>query len=168
MKLNSERYTARDGLDDVDRRILGALQEDARRSRDSIGRAVGLSAAAVHERIRKLERSGTIRGYAALLDAERVGCDLMAFVRVFIDHPRFEGAFVDAVIAMPEIQECHWVTGSASCLLKARTRDRQELQKLILDRINALEGVRQTETIVVLSTSKETPRVHLDASEELP
>lgn len=168
MKALTERTKREERIDDLDVRILDALQDDARQSRDSIGRTVGLSAPAVHERIRKLERMGAIRGYAALLDAERVGCDLLAFVRVFIDHPRYEGGFVSAVTSMPEIQECHWVTGTASCLLKARTRDRQELQKLILDRINALEGVRQTETIVVLSTSKETPRIHLDAMEDRP
>ena len=62
---------------------------------------------------------------------------------------------------MGEIQECHRVTGKATCLLKVRVRDRRALQHLILDRIIAVPGVRGTETIVVLSTAKETPRVHL-------
>ncbi len=148
-------------LDPTDRRILEALQRDARRARAEIGREVGLSVAAVHERVRKLERDGVVRGYAALLHPEKVGCDLLAFVQVFVDHPRYEARFIEEVGRMPEVQECHRVTGAATCLLKVRVRDRRSLQTLILDRINAIAGVRQTETVVALSTTKETPRIHL-------
>jgi Lrp/AsnC family leucine-responsive transcriptional regulator len=148
-------------LDRIDLRILDALQKDARRSRADVGREVGLSTAAVHERIRKLERAGVIRGYAALLDPFLAGCDLLAFVEVFIDHPTHEPGFFDAIADMSQIQECHRVTGAATCLLKVRVRDRRALQRLILDRINAMPGVRGTETVVVMSTTKETPRLHL-------
>lgn len=151
-------------LNETDRQILDMLQDDARISRAAIGEAIGLSPAAVHERVRKLERRGVVQGYAALLDPVRAGCDLLVFVLVFIDHPKHEARFVEAVGRMEEVQECHHVTGSASCLLKVRVRDRHALQTVILDRINALDGVRQTETIVVLSTTKETPRLHLEAS----
>jgi Lrp/AsnC family leucine-responsive transcriptional regulator len=148
-------------MDAIDRRILDALQDDARRPRSAIGRDVGLSTAAVHERVRKLERSGVIRGYAALLDPRLAGCDLLAFVEVFVDHPEYESGFLEAIGAMPAVQECHRVTGTATCLLKVRVTDRQSLQTLILDRINAMPGVRGTETVVVLSTTKETPRLEL-------
>lgn len=168
MKASSKKYfgggpseAVRPELDPIDRRILEALQRDARRARAEIGREVGLSVAAVHERVRKLERDGVVRGYAALLDPEKVGCDLLAFVEVFVDHPRYEARFIEEVGRMPEVQECHRVTGAATCLLKVRARDRRSLQTLILDRINAIAGVRQTETVVALSTTKETPRIHL-------
>ena len=152
-------------LDAVDRQIVDALQADARISRAAIGERVGLSAAAVHERIRKLERAGIIRGYAALLDPTLVGYDLLAFVQIYIEHPRFEESFLRAVSAMPQVQECHRVTGAATCLLKVRADTRESLQTVILDRINAIEGVRQTESIVVLSTTKESPIVPLDDPE---
>jgi DNA-binding Lrp family transcriptional regulator len=148
-------------VDETDRRILEVLQEDARLSRAEIGSVVGLSAAAVHERIKKLERSGVIRRYTALLDPERSQCDLLVFVQVFVEHPSHEERFLTEVTAMPEVQECHRVTGAATCLLKVRVADRLSLQRLILDRINALPGVRGTETVVVLSTTKESPRIHL-------
>lgn len=148
-------------LDAIDLRILDVLQQDARRSRAEVGREVGLSTAAVHERIRKLERAGVIRGYAALLDPYLADCDLLAFVQVFIDHPTHEPSFLESIADMSQIQECHRVTGAATCLLKVRVRDRHALQRLILDRINAMHGVRGTETVVVLSTTKETPRLHL-------
>ncbi len=150
-------------LDALDRRILDILQQDARRSRAEIGQDVGLSAAAVHERIKKLERAGVIRRYAALLDPERAQCDLLAFVEVYIDEPGHEQKFLNEVASMGEIQEYHRVTGKATCLLKVRVRDRRALQHLILDRIIAVPGVRGTETVVVLSTAKETPRIHLNS-----
>lgn len=149
-------------LDAVDRQIVDALQADARISRAAIGERVDLSAAAVHERIRKLERAGIIRGYAALLDPPLAGYDMLAFVQVYIEHPRFEESFLRTVSAMPQVQECHRVTGAATCLLKVRADTRESLQTVILDRINAIEGVRQTESIVVLSTTKESPIVPLD------
>ena len=153
-------------LDAIDLQILDAMQGDARQSRADVARLVGLTAAAVHERIRKLERAGVIMQYAALLDPEKTGCDLLAFVEVFIDHPTREPAFLQAVGQMPQVQECHRVTGAATCLLKVRVHDRHALHKLILDRINAMQGVRGTETVVVLSTTKETPRLHLVGEEE--
>jgi Lrp/AsnC family transcriptional regulator, leucine-responsive regulatory protein len=148
-------------LDHLDRQILEILQRDARRSRAEIGQDVGLSAAAVHERIKKLERSGVIRRYAALLDPEKSQCDLLAFVQVFIDEPQHEALFLEEVERIGEIQECHRVTGKATCILKARVRHRRALQRLILDRINAIPGVHGTETVVVLSTTKESPHIHL-------
>jgi Lrp/AsnC family leucine-responsive transcriptional regulator len=151
-------------LDPIDRQILNALQGDARLSRAAIGKQVGLSAAAVHERIRKLERQGVIQSYSALLDPVLAGCDLLAFVLVFIEHPRHEAGFIEAVDHMDEVQECHHVTGTANCLIKVRARDRHALQTVILDHINSLRGVRQTETIVVLSTTKETPHLQLEGA----
>ncbi len=148
-------------LDQLDRQILEILQRDARRSRAEIGQDVGLSAAAVHERIKKLERSGVIKRYAALLDPEKAQCDLLAFVEVFIDEPQHEALFLQEVARMGEIQECHRVTGKATCILKVRVRHRRALQRLILDRINAIPGVHGTETVVVLSTTKESPHIHL-------
>lgn len=150
-------------LDETDRRILEVLQNDARLSRAEIGQMVNLSAAAVHERIKKLERWGVITRYTAILDPQRAQCDLLVFVEVFIEHPKHEGTFLSEVATMPEVQECHRVTGAATCLLKVRVADRVGLQRLILDRINALPGVRGTETVVVLSTTKETPHIHLPA-----
>lgn len=149
-------------LDDLDRKILDILQQDARRSRAEIGRDVGLSAAAVHERIKKLERSGVVKQYAALLDPEKAHCDLLAFVQVFIEHPRHEAILLREVVAMSEVQECHRITGAATVLLKVRAPDRRGLQRLILDRLNAMEGIRGTETVLVLSTAKETPQLHLN------
>jgi len=142
-------------LDDRDRRILTLVQRDAKLPQAEIARRVGLSAAAVNERLKKLESSGVIRRFAALLDPRAMGVPITAFVEVFIEHPRLEPGFIERVLKMDEVQECHHITGEFSLLLKLRVADMAALQKLLIDQLNACEGVRQTRTVMALSTLKE-------------
>jgi Lrp/AsnC family leucine-responsive transcriptional regulator len=151
-------------MDATDVKMLELLQHDAALPQAEIARRVGLSAATVNERIKKLERLGVIRRYAAILDDTKVGLGITAFVEVFMEHPRHERSFVDLMGKLPEVMECHYVTGEYSCLLKVRVADRQALRTLVLDRINALSGVRQTRTLIVLETAKETPAMALPTS----
>ena len=142
-------------LDDRDRHILALVQRDAKMPQAEIARRVGLSAAAVNERLKKLESGGVIRRFAALVDPQAVGTPITAFVEVFIEHPRFEPSFLKRVLEMDEIQECHHITGEFSLLLKVRVADMGALQRLLIDQLNAGEGVRQTRTVMALSTVKE-------------
>lgn len=142
-------------LDERDRRILALVQRDAKLSQAEIAKRVGLSTAAVNERLRKLESAGFLRRYVAVVDPKAIGIAVTAFVEVFIEHPRYEAAFIEQVLGLDEVQECHHITGEFSLLLKIRVRDMETLQQLLIHRLNALEGVRQTRTIVALSTSKE-------------
>ena len=142
-------------LDDRDQRILDLVQHDAKLAQAEIARRVGLSPAAVNERLRKLENAGVIRRYVALVDPRAVGVSITAFVEVFIEHPRHEAAFTERLLALDEVLECHYVTGEFSLLLKVRVRDMDGLQQLLLHELNAQEGVRQTRTVMVLSTVKE-------------
>jgi Lrp/AsnC family leucine-responsive transcriptional regulator len=145
-------------LDDTDRQILALLQDSTKIPQAEIARRVGLSTASINERIRKLEAQGVIRRWVALLDDRSVGNDITAFIEVFIEHPRREREFVELMQGLDEVQECHYVTGEFSCLVKVKVPDRQALRHLVLDRLNALEGVRQTRTLIVLETTKETTR----------
>jgi Lrp/AsnC family leucine-responsive transcriptional regulator len=142
-------------LDDRDRKILSLVQRDAKLSQAEVARRVGLSTAAVNERLRKLENAGVIRRYVAIVDPRSVGVSITAFVEVFIEHPRHEAVFIKRLLELDEVLECHHVTGEFSLLLKVRVRDMEGLQQLLLHQFNALEGVRQTRTIMVLSTVKE-------------
>ena len=153
-------------LDERDRRIVALLQRDSKLAQAEIARRVGLSTAAVNERMKKLEHAGVIRRYVAVVDPKALGASVMAFVEVFIEHPRFEQAFIERVNAVDEVQECHHITGEFSLLLKVRVRDMERLQQLLIHRINALEGVRQTRTVIVLSTSKEESYVPTGAEGE--
>ena len=97
-------------MDAKDRHILRLVQRDAKRPQADIAREVGLSTAAVNERLKKLEHAGVIRGYAALLDARAVGAAVTAFVEVFIEHPRYEAAFLEKVRSL----ELYWSSALAN------------------------------------------------------
>jgi Lrp/AsnC family leucine-responsive transcriptional regulator len=142
-------------LDAKDRRILQIVQRDAALAQAAIARKVGLSTAAVHERLKKLRAAGVIRRWTAQIDPAMVGATVTAFVEVFFEHPRFEAVFLERVAKLDEVLECHHITGEFSLLLKVRVRDMKALQRLLLGRLGGYEGVRQTRTVMVLSTVKE-------------
>ena len=149
-------------LDGIDRKLLSLLQDNAKLSQAELAKAVGLTAPSVNERIHKLERGGVIRGYVALLDERKLGHDITAFVEIFIEHPKFESSFIEAVGDLDEVLECHHITGEFSLLLKVRVRDMQAFRKLLIEKLNTVRGVRQTRTLIVLATSKEQRRIKID------
>lgn len=142
-------------LDRTDRRILALVQRDASLAQSEIAKRVGLSTAAVHERVKKLEAAGVIRRWTAVVDPAAVGAQVTAFVEVFFEHPRFEKGFLERVRKLDPVQECHHITGEFSLLLKVRVSDMHALQDLLLEQLSGHEGVRQTRTVMVLSTVKE-------------
>jgi Lrp/AsnC family leucine-responsive transcriptional regulator len=148
-------------LDDIDLALLSALQEDAKASLKAIGERVGLSAPAVMERVRKLEQADVITGYHAMIDARRVGLDIAAFIGVSIRNPRKLDEFEQWVEDVPQVLECHHVTGHHTLLLKAKVHNTSALEHLI-SRIRSLDGVESTETMVVLSTHTERVQVALE------
>ena len=142
-------------IDLRDRKILALVQRDAKLAQAEIARRVGLSTAAVNERLHKLEAAGFLRRYVAVVDPKAVGAGIAAFVEVFIEHPRHEPEFIEVVRGLDEVQECHHITGEFSLLLKVRVADMPALQTLLLEQLSGHEGVRQTRTVMVLSTVKE-------------
>lgn len=151
-------------LDPVDTRLLALLQENGRMAQNDLAKAVGLSGPAVGERLRKLEERGVLRGYAALVDPRAVGLDIAAFIFVGISGSRYYPDFRSRVGELPEVQECHSVTGQGSHLLKIRVQNTAALERLLAE-IQAWPGVQSTTTSLVLSTVKETPGVPLAAPE---
>ena len=141
-------------IDTIDRHILAVLQENCKLPLTRIGERVGLSAPSVNERIRKLEESGVIRGYTAVLDARKLGKDITAFIGVFIEHPKLVGKFERELDRLEAVQECHHVTGQYTILLKLKADNTSQLEGLI-QAIRSIEGVARTETSVVLSTHTE-------------
>ena len=137
-------------LDERDLVILRALQEDARATYAEIGERVGLAASTVHERVRKLERAGVIRGYRAEVDAESLGLFVTSMVSVMPLDPRQPDDLPDRVRELPEVEACHSVAGDENYILKVRTRTTSDLEDF-LRRLREKAGV-QTRTTVVLST----------------
>ncbi|MFZ5791079.1 MAG: Lrp/AsnC family transcriptional regulator [Pseudomonadota bacterium] len=143
-------------MDDIDRKILQLLQANAERPLAALGRSVGLSVSAVNERVKKLKGSGALAGIEGRIDPHALGLDILAFVLVLMDKPAAEGEFIKRMRDMPEVQECHHVTGDYSYLLKLRARSTAHLEQLISRRIKTIAGVARTLTLIALSTAKET------------
>ena len=153
-------------LDRTDHAILALVQRDASLAQAEIAKRVGLSTAAVHERVKKLEAAGVIRRWTAVVDPVAVGAQVTAFVEVFFEHPRFEKGFLERVRKLDPVLEVHHITGEFSLLLKVRVADMPALQNLLLEQLSGHEGVRQTRTVMVLSTVKEETYVEPTAKGE--
>jgi Lrp/AsnC family leucine-responsive transcriptional regulator len=142
---------ATDELDDLDLQLLDALQRNARSTFAELGLLIGLKAPAVHDRVKRLENKGFLRGYAALLDSKRLGLELTAFISCFTTPDALYDAFTKTLAAMPEVCEVHSVAGEESFVCKAMTRSTQHLDEL-LTRLKAVPGMARTKTTIVLST----------------
>jgi Lrp/AsnC family transcriptional regulator, leucine-responsive regulatory protein len=142
-------------VDDFDRKLLGVLVEDATVSYAELGQRVGLSAPAVHERVKRLRRSGAIRRTSALIDPTVVGKPLLAFVHVDTTGWCKSQALL-AIERFPEVEEIHSVTGDTCLLIKIRAANTQALEGL-LAHLYAIPGVSATRSYVALSTQLERP-----------
>jgi len=135
--------------DERDLQIIAAMQEDARATYADIGRRVGLAASSVHDRVRKLERSGAIRGYRAVVDPEALGLFVTALIAVTPLDPTQPDDLPERIFDFHEVVDCLSVAGEANYILKVKTRTTGELESLI-QRLREKAEVH-TRTTVVLS-----------------
>jgi Lrp/AsnC family leucine-responsive transcriptional regulator len=143
-------------VDERDLQILNALQRDARATYADVGHLVGLSASSVHDRVRKLEQSGVIRGYRAVLDPEAVGLFVTAIIAATPLDPRQPDDLPERVSEFEEVEDCYSVAGEANYLLKVRTRTTSELEDLIR-RLREKAGVATRTTIALSITFEGRP-----------
>jgi DNA-binding Lrp family transcriptional regulator len=143
-------------VDEIDRRLVGALQRDALQSYVALGRTAGLSAGSAHDRVRKMRDRGIIRRTTVDVDPAAVGRGVLAFVMVEASAWMGDAPTAAAVAALPDVVEAHIVAGGASLLLKIRTESTEALQAVLRD-IYKIKGVSGTQTIVALETFFERP-----------
>lgn len=143
-------------MDNIDRKILDHLQLNGRDSYAQIGEKVGLSVSAINDRIKKLRANGAIRYWSAVIDPALAGRNLLAFVSIQLERPEHDKAFVARVAEIGDVQECHHVTGDWSYVLKVRVRDTAALERLIVDKLKTVPGVVRSQTVIALSSAKET------------
>jgi Lrp/AsnC family leucine-responsive transcriptional regulator len=151
-------------MDDLDLAILAELQRDGRKPIAEIARAIALAPSATHERIRKLEAEGIVRGYAARLDPRVLRCGQLAFIFVSTSERPHESRAADELARLPEVLEVHHIAGEDCYLLKVRCEDAESLGRLIRDRLGAVAQITATRTTVVLETVKETMALPRPAS----
>lgn len=141
-------------LDDFDRRIIAALVEDGRMTVTDLAMAVGLSKTPCQVRLRRLQESGVIRGFRAMVDPAKLGMDHVAFAEVKLSDTR-EAAlheFNMAVRRIAEVEECHMIASSFDYLLKVRTADIRRYRTVLGEKISSLPHVASTSTFVAMET----------------
>jgi Lrp/AsnC family leucine-responsive transcriptional regulator len=141
-------------LSENDARVLDILQAQGRRSYADLGTDLGMAGPSVHERVKKLEARGVIRGYAADVDPHSVGLSVLAFTWVTQAPGTVSKDLTPEFAAIPEIEECHYIAGEADYLLKIRARDMEHMGAIVR-RIQTTEDVFSTETDVVFTTGFE-------------
>ncbi|HEX6387643.1 MAG TPA: Lrp/AsnC family transcriptional regulator [Anaerolineae bacterium] len=148
-------------LDDIDRTLLRHLQCDARLTNAELARRVALSPPGLQKRLRRLEEMGVIGGYVTLVNHEAVGFDMLCFVQVTLERhePEAVSRFKSQVQTMPEVLECHHITGEYDYLLKVVVRNRKHLEQFILETLTPVPGMDKIRTSLVLSELKTTTAV---------
>ena len=138
-------------IDGIDKKILRALMGDARTPVLEIARNVGVSGAAIHQRLRKLEKSGLITGSKFVINPKVLGFTTMAFVGIFLDKAMNNPDAVKQLKKIPEVLECHYTTGNWSILVKILCKDNEHLMYVLNKEIQTIPGVSRTETFISLN-----------------
>ena len=148
-------------LDPIDRKILELLQANSNITNAQLSQEIGLSAAPTLERVKKLETAGVIRSYHAVVDAASVGLGVSTFVMATLKGHNKENIakFMSAIAEITEIVECHHVTGQADFILKIVCSDIPSYQNLMLEKVTNIEVVDNLQSMVILSTLKDTKRI---------
>ncbi|SDS25519.1 Lrp/AsnC family transcriptional regulator [Actinopolymorpha singaporensis] len=141
-------------MDELDGRLVAALRENARASYAELGRLVGLSGPSVQERVRRLEERGVLTGYRALVRPGAVGLTVTSLIGLLLSDNADQNAVVERLVGVPEIEDCWFVAGEESYVVKVRVADVDALEEL-LGRLLRVEGISRTRTTLVLSTKWE-------------
>jgi Lrp/AsnC family transcriptional regulator, leucine-responsive regulatory protein len=152
----------RDVLSATDALILEVLQQDGRRPYADLGADVGMSGPSAHERVKKLEARGVITGYAAVLDPAAVGLGILGFSWITQAPGTAATDLTDDFAEIPEIEECHHISGEADYLVKIRARDTRDFER-VLRLVQATRHVFTTQTDIVLSSGFERRPFRLNA-----
>jgi len=151
-------------LDKTDLQILKTLQQNGRITNLQLSNEIGLSPAPTLERVRKLENSGYILSYHALVDEEKLGLGIKTFIQVSLDFHQNDTiqVFLDKIQEIKEITECHHVTGQCDFLLKIYVKDIKAYEQLIMQKISRISVVKTFQTMIIMSTNKKEPTVPLE------
>ena len=151
-------------LDELDKALLRELQTDGRLTNVELARRISLSPPATLTRLKRLEKDGYIRNYAAIIDREKAGYDLLCFIHIGMQTHQFEQVenFRKLVQEMPEVLECHHITGEYDYLLKVVFRNRKDLERFAVNRLTPIPGVSRIHTSLVFTEVKSTTALPLE------
>lgn len=137
-------------IDGIDKILLNELMKDARVSINLLSKQVGISGAAVHQRLKKLEKSGLIQGSQIIINPKKLGYTTLAFVGIYLDKAMNNPSAVAQLQKINEVLECHYTTGDWSVLVKILCKDNAHLMNLLNNKIQKIAGISRTETFISL------------------
>ncbi len=145
-------------LDEIDRKILEILQTNAKITNAQLSKDIGLSPAPTLERVKKLENSGIIKSYHAQLDTDKIGLGVHTFVQVTLKghNKKNIDIFLGEINKIPEVVECHHITGTGDFILKVIAKDITSYQYLMLEKVSEIDVVDSLQSMVILSTFKDS------------
>ncbi len=151
-------------LDPIDRQILEKLQANGKITNTQLAQDIGLSPAPTLERVRKLENAGYIKSYHAMVDTEKLGLGVGIYISISLStHKKHRiKSFVEQINQIPEVVECHHITGTGDFLLKVLTKDIASYQELILNKLVEIEEIGNMQSMVILSTYKNSKVMPID------
>ena len=163
MKIKSARVK----LDTIDRKILDILQSNAKITNAQLSKDIGLSPAPTLERVKKLETSGIISSYHAQLDTDKIDLGVQTFVQVTLKghNKKNIDSFLKEINSIDEVIECHHITGSGDFILKIISHDIRSYQKLMLEKVSEIEVVDGLQSMIILSTFKDSKVMPLPPNE---
>ncbi len=151
-------------LDKINKKILSILQDDGSITNSDLAGEVGLAPATTLERVKKLEKQGYIRRYTAIVEPEKVGKGIIAFVSLTVKQHSVESIkeFKANIVDLPEVLSCYRIAGDKDYLLKIVCKDIKSFEAFSTERLAAVPGIARLSTTFVLSTVKEETKIHLD------
>lgn len=142
-------------IDEIDRKILYSLINNARKPFLEIARDCGVSGAAIHQRVRKLEENGVITGSRLLVKPSAIGLNVCAYIAISISEGNKYQEVVAEIKKIPEVVECHFVTGAASLMIKVYCLDNDHLMNVLLNTIMKIPNIKSTDTMISLDEAFE-------------
>ncbi len=144
-------------IDSIDRRILALLIEDAKMPYTEVAKRVFVSGGTVHVRMNKLEEMGLVKGATLKIDYAKLGYDISAFLGVYLEKSSLSDSVVAALKEIPEIISIHYTTGNYSLFCKMVCKDTNHLRQVLHDKIQLVEGIERTETLIALEETLDRP-----------
>jgi Lrp/AsnC family transcriptional regulator for asnA, asnC and gidA len=140
-------------IDELDKKILSLITKNARIPYLEVARECKVSGAAIHQRIQRLSKMGVITGSEFSISPKKIGFNTCAYVGIFLDSAHLYPEVVEKLKQVPEITQCHYITGGYSIFIKIYTRNNEDLKMLLVDKVQAISGISRTETFISLEES---------------
>ncbi len=140
-------------IDELDKKILSLITKNARIPYLEVARECNVSGAAIHQRIQRLAKLGIVTGSEFILDPKKIGFQTCAYVGIFLDNAGLYPEVVKELKEIPEITQCHYITGGYSIFIKVYTRNNEDLKHVLGEKLQAIPGIERTETFISLEES---------------